>query len=323
MAASTPDPRPISVQSKRLSQIETIYPAKAYREYNRRDAHQTLFRTGLAAVTLPAAEVTTERLNNAAKEPQNWLTYSGTYNGWRYSPLNQVNSTNVSKLKTEWAFQTGKTEGGFSTHSAGRRRSHVHHLARQPRLRHRRRHRAKSSGTITTRFPKEFGLIYGPWNRGVAIGYGLVFMGTIDNHIVALDAKTGKEAWNVTIESMKECGCNITGAPIVVKDKVIVGVTGGDSAHRGYINAFDAKTGRRAWRFWTIPGPGEPGNETWKGDSWKSGGGSTWLTGSYDPDLNLIYWGVGNPAADFYGDTRAAPISTPTASWPSMPTPES
>ena len=103
---------------------------------------------------------------------------------------------------------------------------------------------------------------------------------------------------------MRQCGCNITGAPLVVKDKVIVGVTGGDSAHRGYISAFDARTGRLAWRFWTIPGPGEKGHETWTGDSWKHGGGSTWMTGSYDAELNLIYWGVGNPAADFYGDSR-------------------
>jgi alcohol dehydrogenase (cytochrome c) len=103
---------------------------------------------------------------------------------------------------------------------------------------------------------------------------------------------------------MQQCGCNITGAPLVVKDKVITGVTGGDSAHRGYINAFDAKTGRHVWRFWTIPGPGEPGNDTWAGDSWKHGGGSSWMTGSYDPELNLVYWGIGNPAADFYGETR-------------------
>ena len=172
------------------------------------------FALGLAAVTLPAAEVTTERLNNAAKEPQNWLTYSGTYNGWRYSPLNQVNSTNVSKLKTEWAFQTGKTEGGFSTTplvadgvmyitSPGNRVFALDAVT------------GKELWHYYNPLPKEFGLIYGPWNRGVAIGYGLVFMGTIDNHDVALDAKTGKEAWNVTIESMKECGCNITGAPLV------------------------------------------------------------------------------------------------------------
>ncbi|MGA2553146.1 MAG: hypothetical protein ABSF50_23655 [Burkholderiaceae bacterium] len=106
------------------------------------------------------------------------------------------------------------------------------------------------------------------------------------------------------IEDIKQCGCNITGAPLVVKDKVLVGVTGGDSAHRGYINAFSLKNGRRAWRFWTIPGPNERGNETWQFGSWKNGGGATWLSGSFDPELNLIYWGIGNPAADLYGGAR-------------------
>ena len=145
---------------------------------------------------------------------------------------------------------------------------------------------------------------YGPWNRGVALGHGLVFMGTMDNHLVALDAKTGREVWKVEIEDADQCGCNITSAPLVVKDTVITGVTGGDSAHRGYLDAYDAKTGRQVWRFWTIPAPGEPGHETWKGDSWKYGGAPTWITGSYDPELNLIYWAVGNPAADFYGEDR-------------------
>ena len=111
--------------------------------------------------------------------------------------------------------------------------------------------------------------LYGTWNRGVAVGHGLVFMGTLDNKLVALDAESGREVWQVEIENAKQCGCNITGAPLLVKDKIVTGVTGGDSAHRGYISAFDAKTGRHAWRFWTIPGPGEPGNDTWKGDSWK------------------------------------------------------
>ena len=258
----------------------------------------------LAFVCLaPAAEVTSERLINAAKEPHNWLTYSGTYNGWRYSPLDQINGSNVKKLRLAWAHSHGKPEGGYSVTpivadgvmyiTSSWNRIYAIDAA---------------SGQELWRYyyqgPKEMGLIYGPWNRGVALGHGMVYMGTVDNHIVAVDAKTGKEVWNVNIEDMKECGCNITGAPLLVKDKVIVGVTGGDSAHRGYLNAFDAKTGRRAWRFWTIPGPGEPGNETWAGDSWKWGGGSTWLTGSYDAESNLVYWGVGNPAADFYGESR-------------------
>ncbi|MEO7652493.1 MAG: PQQ-binding-like beta-propeller repeat protein, partial [Bryobacteraceae bacterium] len=152
--------------------------------------------------------------------------------------------------------------------------------------------------------PREIGVIYSPWNRGVAVGAGRVFMGTLDNSVVALDQKTGRELWKINVESLQQCGCNITGAPLIAKDNVIVGVTGGDSAHRGYITAFNMKTGRQAWRFWTIPGPGEKGNETWSGESWKYGGGATWMTGSFDPQLNMVYWGVGNPAADFYGDSR-------------------
>ena len=252
---------------------------------------------------LIGAEIDSKRLIEAEKEPENWMTYSGTYNAWRYSPLDQINRENVERLAPVWVFQTGKVEGGFSCTPlvvdgvmyitspwnrvfaldavTGKEIWHYYYAA-----------------------PTQFGLLYGPWSRGVAVGYGLVFMGTIDNHLVALDAETGEEVWKVEIEDFAQCGCNITGAPLIVKDKVIVGVTGGDSAHRGYLNAFEAKTGRRAWRFWTIPGPGEKGHETWLGDSWKYGGGSTWMTGSYDPELDLIYWGVGNPAADFYGGDR-------------------
>ena len=120
----------------------------------------------------------------------------------------------------------------------------------------------------------------------------------------ALDRQTGEEVWRVEVENSKRCGFNITSAPLVVKDLVITCVTGGESAHRSYINAFDARSGRHRWRFWTIPGPGEPAHETWAGDSWVYGGGSTWVTGTYDPELDLLYWAVGNPAADFYGGDR-------------------
>ena len=152
--------------------------------------------------------------------------------------------------------------------------------------------------------PKGFTIFYGPWNRGVAVGGGKVFIGTLDNNVVAVDQKTGRESWRVNVEDANQCGCNITAAPLLVKGKVLVGVTGGDSAHRGYISAFDAATGRMVWRFYTIPAPGEKGSETWFGESWKYGGGSAWMTPSYDAELNLTYWSVGNPAADFYGDSR-------------------
>ena len=127
--------------------------------------------------------------------------------------------------------------------------------------------------------PREIGVGYSPWNRGVAVDGERVFMGTLDNSVVALDRRTGRELWKVNVENIRQCGCNITGAPLVARGKVMVGVTGGDSAHRGYITAFDARTGRKAWRFWTIPAPGEKGSETWDKDSWKFGGGSTWSRG--------------------------------------------
>ena len=141
-------------------------------------------------------------------------------------------------------------------------------------------------------------------NRGLAVGDGKVFFGTKDNYLVALDQKTGRMVWRVNLDDARQCGCNITAAPLVVNDKVIVGGTGGDGAHRGYITALYTKSGRLAWRWYVIPGPGEKGHETWKGDSWRFGGGAPWLTGSYDPALNLLYWGTGNAAADFYDAER-------------------
>jgi alcohol dehydrogenase (cytochrome c) len=232
-----------------------------------------------------------------------WPSYGGGLGAWRHSDLNQIHRGNVRRLAPVWAFQTGKVDGGLQSTpividgvmylAASWNRVFAIDAASGRELWH-----------YFYQNPREIGIIYSPWNRGVAVDGGRVFMGTLDNHVVALDQKTGRELWKVSVEDMQQCGCNITGAPLVAKGKVIVGVTGGDSAHRGYITAFDAQTGRKAWRFWTIPGPGEKGHDTWSGDSWKLGGGSSWMTGSYDPELNLVYWGVGNPAADFYGESR-------------------
>ena len=135
-------------------------------------------------------------------------------------------------------------------------------------------------------------------NRGLAILGDTLFMGTLDAHLVALDARNGRLLWNVNVAEFAH-GYSISLAPLVVKDKVIIGVGGGEYGIRGFIAAYDAATGKEAWRFNTIPAPGEPGSETWSGDAWKNGGGSIWVTGSYDPALNLTYWGVGNPGPDF------------------------
>ena len=143
----------------------------------------------------------------------------------------------------------------------------------------------------------------GAVNRGLAILGDTLFMGTIDAHLIALDAKSGKPIWNVAV-AKAAAGYALTHAPLVIKDKVIVGTAGGEYGIRGFIAAYDAKTGKEAWRFYTIPGKGEPGNETWTGDSWQHGGASVWVTGSYDPALNLTYWGIGNPGPDWNGDKR-------------------
>jgi alcohol dehydrogenase (cytochrome c) len=137
----------------------------------------------------------------------------------------------------------------------------------------------------------------------VAILGDTLFMGTIDGHLIAVDARTGKPIWDVAL-GKPESGYALTLAPLVVKDKVLVGPAGGEFGIRGFLAAYDARTGKEAWRFNTIPGPGEAGHETWGGDSWRRGGGPVWLTGSYDAELNLTYWGVGNPSPDYNGDVR-------------------
>src|SRR5262249_19975395 len=233
---------------------------------------------------------------------ENWPTYGGSYRAWRYSALDQIHTGNVKRLAPVWAFQTGDPEHGLQATPIviggvlylSTSRNWVFALD-------------AGTGRLLWEYryplPKQVPL-YGFQNRGVAVGHGRVFMGTADNHVVALDQKTGRELWRVNVEDTKQCGCNITGAPLVVKDKVIVGGTGGDSAHRGYLTAFHAATGHLAWRFYTIPGPGEKGHETWPGESWKYGGGATWMTGPFDPELTLVYWGVGTAAADLYAGAR-------------------
>jgi len=254
------------------------------------------------AHSVTTREITSSRLVDAGKEPQNWLTYFGNYAAWSYSSLDQVTRQNVKRLVPVWAFSTGELRGGLMATPLVA--DGVMYLMGP-------RNRVFALDAVTGRqiWKYFYELPDGPvpyqnGSRGVAIGYGLVYFGSLDNHVVALDAKTGREVWQIEIEDVRQCGCNVTSAPLLVKDKVIVGVTAGDSAHRGYLNAYDAKTGKHLWRFYTIPAAGEPGNETWAGDSWKLGGGSTWFTGSYDPELNLVYWGVGNASSDYFGEDR-------------------
>ncbi len=233
-----------------------------------------------------------------------WPSYGGMFAAWRHSALKQIDTGNVKNLVPAWVFQTGDYENGLQ--STPIVVDGVLYLSTSNSW-------AFAIDGATGRQIWEYhynlpadtrAIAYGRQNRGVAVSHGLVFLGTPDNHLVALNQKTGEEVWKVNIEDYRQCGCNTTGAPLAIKDIVVAGVTGGDSAHRGYLTAFDAKTGRLRWRFYTIPGPGEAGHDTWKGDTWKLGGGSTWMTGSFDPDLNLLYWGVGNASSDLNGSKR-------------------
>jgi alcohol dehydrogenase (cytochrome c) len=243
-----------------------------------------------------AAQTTYERLLKAADEPHNWLTYSGAYSSHRYSRLDQINPANVGNLELKWVFQAQSLEKFGATPLVvdgvmyvTQANNHVIALD------------AKTGRVFWIyQYPSspDLKLCCGQVNRGLAILGDTLFMGTLDAHLIALDARTGQPIWKVAVADGK-AGYSLTMAPLIVKDKVLVGTAGGEYGIRGFIAAYDGRSGKEAWRFTTIPGPGEPGHETWEGEAWKTGGGSAWLTGSYDPELNLTYWGIGNPGPDF------------------------
>jgi PQQ-dependent dehydrogenase (methanol/ethanol family) len=248
----------------------------------------------------PAWAVDPTRLNNADKDPNSWLTYNGTYQAWRYSAQDQINRSNVKNLKVAWIFQPGMpaTEHGLEgtplavdgvIYLAGSY-SRVWALD------------GTTGRVIWFHYPKidmelRARQTHVPYNRGAAVGHGNVYVGTIDGRLLALDMRTGKEVWSSQLVDSKKETIGFTGAPLVVKDMVIIGSQAGEWSTRGRIFAVDAKTGKERWKFWTVAGPENPeGMATWGGDSWKVGGGGGWMTGSYDPELNLIYWGTGNPS---------------------------
>ena len=256
----------------------------------------------LAATYRPQAQVPTDRILRAAAEPQDWLTYNGTYNSQRYSTLNQITPANVANLESKWVLQN-QVFGAWQ--SSPLVVSGIMYLTQRPN--DVMAVDAKTGRVFWLyRYPPSPGskVCCGANNRGLAILGETLFMGTLDGHLVAIDSKSGRPIWKVQVGDLK-LAYSITLAPLVVKDKVLVGVGGGEYGIRGFVAAYDARTGKEAWRFNTIPGPGEPGHETWPGDSWKNGGGSVWTTGSYDPSLNLVYWGVGNPGPDWNPDQRA------------------
>jgi alcohol dehydrogenase (cytochrome c) len=255
--------------------------------------------------------ITFQDLLQGYGNPSRWPTYSGDYSGQRHSPLTQITPANARRLAARWTFQTGViprrgfegtplavdgvvyVPGPFNNAWAldGRTGRPFWHYRRE--------------------LPND--LTYGatsPVNRGLGLLGDRLFMPTADAHLLALDARTGGVAWDVVLADYK-IGYAATGAPLVVKDKVIIGISGSDFPTRGFIDAYDPRTGARLWRFYTVPEPGEPGSETWPSgptgpaaNVMARGGGGTWVTGSYDPELNLLFWGTGNPNPDYYGDDR-------------------
>jgi alcohol dehydrogenase (cytochrome c) len=270
--------------------------------YIRRFALSTILTAAMLPAQPSSSSISFDRILHASKEPQNWLTYSGTTFGQRHSLLRQITPENVGNLELQWVFQARSLEKFEATPLVV---NGVLYTVQPP-------NDVVALDAATGRIfwtyaynpsPKSR-TCCGRVNRGLAILGDTLFMGTIDAHLVAIDAKTGQPIWN-TVVAGDGRPFSITHAPLVVKDKVIVGTAGGDIGVRAFIAAFDARTGKEDWRFYTIPGPGEPGHETWAGDSWKLGGAAIWNTGSYDPETDLTFWGTGNPAPDWDGRERA------------------
>ena len=258
----------------------------------------------LAVSAIPAfGQVPYKRILGSNSDPSTWLTYSGNYQSQRFTRLNQINRDNVSQLKLTWVYQmrspglaeTSPIVADGVMYITEPRSSATALDLRTGRL----------LWSYVPRIPSDVLTIGspGPVNRGVAILDDKVFLGTINCHLVALDAKTGIVRWDIAVGDNKK-DYYITAAPLAIDGKILVGVAGADAGIRGFVDAYDPNNGKRLWRAWTVPGPGEPGIETWSGGSEEHGGGSTWVTGSFDPDLQLVYWGTGNPGPSWNGDKR-------------------
>jgi len=261
-----------------------------------------LLSMGLFSSAATGQNVTTEILENAQDYSDRWVTYGKNYGAWRYMPDAQINRDTVANLRPVWIKQNGVTGGAYEVTALvndGRMyltTANSHLLVVDP-----------LTGDELWRYDHDFenvDLCCGPHNRGVGLHEDKVFWGTLDAHLLAFDAATGIQLWDAEVGDHRE-SFSVTGAPLVVKDMVLIGVGGGEYGIRGYIDAYDVNTGERRWRFYTTPAEGEPGNETWLGDSWKTGGAPTWVTGTYDPETDMVFWGTGNPWPDINNAVRA------------------
>ncbi|HKW36637.1 MAG TPA: PQQ-binding-like beta-propeller repeat protein [Burkholderiales bacterium] len=237
------------------------------------------------------------------RRPNEWLTFAGNYAGHRHSPLSRISKGNARDLRVAWVAQL-RSEDAYLEASpivvsnlmfVSESPDGV--VALDPAT-------GRKKWEFRRPLPAGLSLCCGSVNRGVAILDDSVFVGTLDAHLVAIRAADGRKRWETRVADFQD-GYSMTGAPLALRDRVIVGVAGGEFGIRGFVAAYRASDGRLLWKFDTVPGPGKPGHETWAGDSWRIGGAPTWTTGAYDADLNLVYWGVGNPAPPFKNKDRA------------------
>jgi len=249
--------------------------------------------------TAPTAESGFERITNP--KPGEWPTYNGQLSGNRHSALRQINTTNVAALRTAWTFASRESQRLQVTPVAMDGFLYVTSVNQVNAL-------DAKTGRQIWRFRRDrtkglAGDAASGINRGVAILGDRLFLVTDNAHLLALNRRTGTMLWDTEMADYKQ-NYGATGAPLVVNDLVISGISGGDEGARGFLAAYSADTGKRVWQFWTIPAPGDPEAETWKGAALEHGCGTTWLTGTYDPQARLLYWVTGNPCPDYNGDER-------------------
>jgi alcohol dehydrogenase (cytochrome c) len=260
-------------------------------------ATQSAFPQSATDDAMPYPKVTDERLEHPAAG--DWLMYRRTYDGSGYSPLSQITPSNIHQLTLAWSVSTDLLGAHETTAVVNHGRMFIttpqnNIIAFDAK-----------TGTQLWRYARKYPdslFQLHPTNRGVALYSDYVYMATTDCALVALDAATGKVVWDVPFDDYKT-GCYSTLAPLAVRGKIIAGYSGGELGVRGSLSAFDALTGKRIWKTYTVPAPDEPGGDTWKGETYKRGGGSTWITGVYDPASNTLYWGTGNPGP-WVGDDR-------------------
>jgi alcohol dehydrogenase (cytochrome c) len=265
---------------------------------------RTLFATASLAILAmlafatpaPAADVTAESLANADKDPNNWLTYHGSYKSWHYSGLDEINASNVDKLRIAWLHQPGRATRGVQSmplvadgvlyYSGSYSRVFALDGATGEVL-----------WTYTPQLDDELVArqTHSPYNRGMALSGGNLYIGTVDGRLIALDTKTGKPVWDTKLLDSQKLTVGFTGAPLAVKDKIIIGAQGGEWPGRGPIFGVDAKTGNKVWEFFTVAGT-EEAMKTWGNESWRTGGGGGWMPGTYDAETNSVWWGTANPA---------------------------